>query len=166
MTKKPLHALFTGSFDPVTIGHEDMIRRASALFDRVTVAVFINKDKTGAFSPSERVELLEKLCLPYPNVDVTRDDGMVADFVLREGIDLILRSVRNEKDLAYEKEMAAFNKAHCGKETVLLLADEAHAEISSTEVRRRLSCGEDIRALVPAVILDDVLNLQKKANKD
>ena len=166
MTKKPLHALFTGSFDPVTAGHEDIIRRIAALFDRVTVAVFINKDKKGMFTPAERECLLQKVCAPYENVRVSRDEGMVVDFVKREGIDLIVRSVRNEKDFAYEKEMAAFNKAHSGRDTLLLFADEALAHLSSTEVRRRLAMGEDVSALLPAIILEDVLNLQKKANND
>ncbi|MBO5755181.1 MAG: pantetheine-phosphate adenylyltransferase [Clostridia bacterium] len=166
MTKKSLHALFTGSFDPVTLGHEDIIRRAATLFDKVTVAVFINKAQQGMFSPSEREALLKKVCLPYPNVSVTHDDGMVADFVLREGIDLIVRSVRDEKDFAYEREMADFNKARSGKETILLWADPSHATVSSTEVRSRLLANEDVSALLPPAILDDVLNLQKKANKD
>ena len=166
MTKQPLHALFTGSFDPVTAGHEDIIRRVASLFDRVTVAVFHNKDKQGMFSPVERESLLRKVCAPYGNVRVTRDEGMVVDFVRREGIDLIVRAVRDEKDLAYEKEMAAFNKAHSGKETLLLFADESLAHLSSTEVRRRLTVGEDASPLLPASIVEDVLNLQKKAKSD
>lgn len=164
MTKQPLHALFTGSFDPVTKGHEDIIRRIAALFDKVTVAVFINKDKRGMFSPDERVCLLRKTCVPYENVRVTRDDGMVADFVRREGIDLIIRSVRNEKDFAYEREMAAFNKEHSGRDTLLLFANDAFSLLSSTEVRRRLASGQDVGELVPSSIREDILNLQKKAN--
>ena len=166
MTKQPLHALFTGSFDPVTLGHEDIIRRIAALFDKVTVAVFINKDKAGMFSFAERERLLTKVCAPYPNVRVTHDDGMVADFVRREGIDLIVRSVRNEKDFAYEREMAAFNNAHSGRDTLLLFADESLASLSSTEVRQKLASGEDVRKLLPASIWEDMLNLQKMTNND
>lgn len=168
--KKPIHALFTGSFDPVTLGHEDVIHRAAALFDTLTVAVFINKDKEGLFTPEEREALLKKVCAPLPNVKVCYDYGMVADFVIREGIDVIVRSVRDEGDLSYERQMAAFNKERCGKETVFFSADDTLSSLSSTLVRQSLATGGDIESMVPTVILDDVLkkgqSLQKKANND
>ena len=95
---------------------------------------------------------------------------MVADFVIREGIDVIVRSVRDEGDLSYERQMAAFNKERCGKETVFFSADDTLSSLSSTLVRQTLATGGDIESMVPAVILDDVLKkgqtLQKKANND
>ncbi len=157
MKRKTTNALFTGSFDPVTVGHENVIRRAAALFDTLTVGIFINKDKAGLFSPEEREELLRKVCAPFDNVRVCRDEGMVADFVTREGIDLIVRSVRDEKDLPYERQMAAFNKARCGKETVFLSAEEGLSEVSSTLLRKRLTEGREIASLVPAAILEDMI---------
>lgn len=165
MKPKSTHALFTGSFDPVTVGHEDIIRRAAALFDRLTVAVFINKDKTGLFTPEEREALLKKVCAPYPNVRVCRDEGMVADFVTREGIDLIVRSVRNERDLPYEIQMASFNKARCGKETVFLPAEEALANISSTLVRQCLAKGEDTKGMIPHAIREDIAKKAQSLHK-
>ncbi len=170
MDKKSVCALFTGSFDPVTLGHEDIIKRAAALFDKLYVTAFINKDKAGLFSPDTRLAFLQKVCADLPNVTVCRDDGMVADFVKREGIDLIVRSVRGAKDADYERMMAAYNKEKCGAETLLFCADEALAHISSTAVREALLRGEDAHDMLPACIWEDVTknlqSLQKKPNND
>lgn len=170
MDKKSVCAMFTGSFDPVTLGHEDIIRRAAALFDRLYVTAFINKDKEGLFPPALRLAFLEKVCADLPNVTVCRDDGMVADFVTREGIDLIVRSVRGAADADYERTMADYNKEKCGVETLLFCADPRLAHISSTAVREALLRGEDAHGLLPACIWEDVAknlqSLQKKTNKD
>ena len=170
MKQKSIHALFTGSFDPVTLGHEDIIRRAAALFDTVTVGVFVNHEKQGLFTPEERVSLLQRVCAPYPNVRVCHDEGMVADFVTRNQIDVIVRSIRNEADLDYERKMAAFNKERCEKETIFLTASDTLGHVSSSLVRAKLAGKEGIADLVPPLILEDVLKkhklLQKKANKD
>lgn len=153
--------LITGSFDPVTIGHEDIIRRAAATFDDVRVVVFINPEKQGMFTPEERVALLRAATAKYPAVTVDFDTGYVVDYVKREGITLILRSLRGASDLAYEMQMAEYNRTHGGIETVLLSGDPALTEISSSEVRRRITEGLSYRALLPAEICDEVEKIVK-----
>lgn len=153
--------LITGSFDPVTVGHEDIIRRAALCFDEVRVTVFLNPEKPGMFSPALRVSLLERVCAAYPNVTVDFDGGMVADYVKREGISLILRAVRSEEDLAYEMKMADYNRDRSGVETLLLAASPALASVSSSEVRRRIADGEDYASLLPAEIRGEIAKIVK-----
>ena len=153
--------MITGSFDPVTVGHEDIIRRAASIFPDVRVVVFLNAQKSGMFTPEERVRFLALTCAKYPNVSVDLDTGMVIDYVKREGISLILRSVRDEKDLPYEMKMADFNRAGSGVETVLLSADPSLTDVSSSEIRRRIAAGEDYRSLLPAEIRNEIVEIVK-----
>ena len=153
--------MITGSFDPVTVGHEDIIRRASSTFDDVRVTVFLNPEKPGMFGKEERVALLRRVCAKFPNVSVDFDGGMVVDYVLREGISLLVRAVRNEKDLAYEMKMADYNFAHSGVETLFFAASPELASVSSSEVRRRIAAGEPFSALVPAEIREEIAQIAK-----
>lgn len=159
--------LITGSFDPVTIGHEDIIRRAAATFDDVRVVVFVNPEKQGMFTPEERVAFLRAATAKYPCVTVDFDTGYVVDYVKREGISLILRSLRGASDLAYEMKMAEYNRTHGGVETVLLSGDPTLTEISSSEVRRRITAGEPYFSLLPSEICGEVEKIVKnrKGNK-
>ena len=156
-----MHVLFPGSFDPITLGHMDIIRRASHLFDRVTVGVFQNESKHYLFTPEERLEMVKTACAPLPNVDAALDFGFVADFCQRESIPLLVRGVRGEEDLPFERMAADFNRAR-GIETVLLLANESTADLSSTEVRRLMEENKDISPLVPPEILPFLLKKAKK----
>ena len=153
--------LFTGSFDPVTVGHEDVIRRAARAFDEVRVTVFINPEKPGMLSPDERVALLKRVCEDIPNVTVDFDRGMVKDYVKREGISLILRALRDERDLAYEMQMADYNYAHSGVETLFFAASPSLASISSGEVRRRIREGEEYETLLPVKIRAEIAEIAK-----
>ena len=154
--------LFTGSFDPPTKGHEDIIRRLSEMFDEVRVVAFINAEKQGFFPPAYRLSLLQKVCERFPNAKADAAEGFVADYVLREGIDLIVRGVRGEEDVAYETEMASFNRKAAGVETFFVDAVPGHEHFSSTEVRRRLLAGEDARELLPEAIAEEIAqNWQK-----
>ena len=153
--------MLTGSFDPVTVGHEDIIRRASAMFDAVRVTVFLNPEKPGMFSSEERVRFLHAVCAKYPNVSVDFDGGMVVDYVKREGISLLLRSLRGASDLDYEMKMAEFNRAHGGVETVFLSGDPTLAAISSSEVRRRITENEDPSMLLPEEIRTEIAQITK-----
>lgn len=148
--------MITGSFDPVTLGHEDIIRRAAALFPSVRVVIFVNDEKPGLFPLEKRLSLLRAVCAKYPNVSVDFDRGMVVDYAAREGISLIVRAVRDEKDLPYELAMADYNRTHGGVETLLLCASPALGAISSTEVRRRIAAGEDPSELLPEEIRGEI----------
>ena len=158
-----MRVLFPGSFDPFTLGHLALVRRAATLFDRVTVGVFHNENKgAGLLAPEERAELIRLACQGIPQVDVAVSEGFVADFCHREGISLLIRGIRGEKDLPFEKEAEAYNRAH-GVETLFFLAEEASCALSSTEVRRQLSAGGDVSALMPAGTLEFLLEKSKKS---
>ncbi len=153
--------MLTGSFDPVTVGHEDIIRRASERFDEVRVTVFLNPEKPGMFSPEQRVAFLRRVTEKFPNVTVDFDGGMVVDYAKREGIHLLLRAVRDEKDLAYEMKMADYNRAHGDVETVFFAASPALASVSSGEVRRRILKGETYALLLPSEIRAEIAEIAK-----
>ena len=155
-------ALLPGSYDPITTGHMDVIRRASALFDRVIVAVMTNdmrayvadaKVKQYMFSMEERTEMARLACADFDNVEVISSSGRLIDLVDEVGADVIIKGVRNEADYAYEQKHALYNRAHNPKaETLYLPADPAYDHISSTLVRERLARGEAIDDLVPAAV--------------
>lgn len=143
-------ALIPGSFDPPTLGHREIIRRAAASFDEVTVGLFVNPDKTYLFTPEERAELLRLACNDLPNVRIEICDGYTADYAKSGGFSAIVRGYRNPEDLTYENAMANFNLSRGGVNTLLLRTSPALAEVSSTDARRRLSEGEDLSAVMPA----------------
>ena len=145
--------LFPGSFDPVTQGHLDLIRRASLLFDRVYAVILQNPEKTCMFSTEQRKEMLRAACAALPNVTVDAYMGYTADYAKENGISAILRGIRDDADYAYEKKMADFNLQRGGVDTVFLPAKEAFSAVSSTAVREGLSENRDISALVPPEIL-------------
>ena len=153
--------MLTGSFDPVTVGHEDVIRRAAAAFDRLRVTVFLNPEKPGMFSSEQRVGFLRAVTAKYPNVSVDFDSGMVVDYAKREGIALLLRSLRGVADLDYEMKMADFNFKHGDIETVFLPGDPTLSDISSSEVRRRILAGEDPSPLLPVEIASEIKEISK-----
>ena len=154
-------AMITGSFDPVTVGHEDVIRRACAIFDEVRVTVFLNPEKPGMFSAEERVAFLKRVCAKFPRVTVDFDAGMVIDYARREDISVLVRAVRDEKDLAYEMQMADFNRTSGGVETMFFAASPALSRISSSEVRRRILAGEEVASLLPEEIASEIADFAK-----
>lgn len=148
------HALIPGSFDPMTLGHLDIVKRACAQYDRVTVAVMINESKSYAHTIEERAEMVRLTVADLPRVQVVVDRGMLVDLFDRIGADVIVKGVRNEKDRVYEEEMAAYNLAKNPRaKTVLLDADPAMDAISSSAVREKMAKGESpVELLVPAVL--------------
>jgi len=150
-------AVYPGSFDPVTAGHEDIIRRASRLFDRVIVAVMHNPAKRGCFAVEERLRLLEKVVAPLENVTVAKWDGMLVDFVRRENACAVVRGLRQVSDFESEKNMAQINAQLLpGMDTVFLMTRPEHGHISSSVVREVASFGGDVSAFVPACIAQEV----------
>ena len=155
-------ALLPGSYDPITLGHMDVIRRAAALFDGVVVAVMTNdmtryvadaKSKTYMFSMEERTAMATAACAEIPNVRVISSRAMLIDLVDELGAELIVKGIRNEADYAYEQHHALWNRAHNAKaETLYLPADERFDHVSSTLVRERLERGESVDDLVPCAV--------------
>lgn len=146
-------AVFPGSFDPVTNGHIDLIKRASKIFDRLVVGVLINSAKIPLFSVEERVEMLEKLTSEFGNVTVQSFDGLLVDFVKMTGSDVIVRGLRTSQDFEYELPLAQTNyKLSDGTDTIFLATSPEHSYISSSAVKELLRYNADISDMVPAQV--------------
>ena len=152
--------VFPGSFDPVTRGHMDLIRRAARIFDRVQVTVMINVHKQGAIPPEKRAELLRKACAGLDNVRVDIWDGLLAEYVRQTGVDCVIRGVRNASELDAETTAAAVNRMILpGMETVLMPASEEMACVSSSAVREIAAFGGNICSFVPEEIAEEIAGL-------
>ena len=144
-----IHAVFPGSFDPVTNGHLDIIERAARLFDRVTVAVVNNAEKTGMFTLEERVSFVKEATAGIPNVSVESFDGLIIDFVKKKNADVIVRGVRGVRDFDYEYELADIYDKTGGVETVMLPSRGENARVSSSMVRELIKYGRDPSEFIP-----------------
>lgn len=150
--------LYPGSFDPVTLGHLDIIRRAAALFDTVVVGVLHNPDKIGCFPVDKRVEMLRRVCADIPNVRVIAYGGLLADLTAEAGIRTVVRGVRGPADLENEVMMAHINGTlNPGLETLLLPASPALVDVSASLVRQLAQFGADLSPFVPSQVLPDIL---------
>jgi len=147
-------AVIPGSYDPMTVGHLDIVRRAAALYDRVVVAVMNNENKTYRFDMHERAHIAALTLAGLDNVSLVESEGLLIDLFDEVGGTVIVKGVRDENDRAYEAEMADWNVAHNEKaKTVLLEASEAFATVSSTAVRRLLDeKKEPVGLVAPAVL--------------
>ncbi len=133
-------ALFPGSFDPFTAGHEAILRRVLPLFDKVVVAVGVNTDKHYMFSVEDRLALIRQKLADCPNVAITSYSGMTVDLCHQLGAQVIIRGIRTAADFEYEQTIAAVNRLQDPSiETLLLLADPEHVNISSTLEREKIS---------------------------
>ena len=157
-------ALIPGSFDPITLGHLDIIRRVATRFDRVTVAVMTNDmhqyvsgvaPKAYMFSKEERLILARLACEHLPNVDVISATGRLIDLVDRLGTDVIVKGVRNLTDFSYEQEHALWNRAHNPRaETLYLPADPVFDAVSSTVAREKIKAGLPLGDILPAPVIE------------
>lgn len=133
-------AIFPGSFDPFTAGHEAILRRVLPLFDRVYVAVGVNSDKQYMFSVGERLDIIRRTLADCPTAEAVSYTGMTVDLCHQLGAGAIIRGIRTAKDFEYEQTIAAVNRLQDPSiETLLLLADPEHINISSTLERERLT---------------------------
>lgn len=146
--------VYPGSFDPITVGHLDVIRRAAALFDRVVVAVLHNPGKTGCFPVEERMAMIADACRELPGVSVDAFDGLLADYMRRAKACAVVRGLRSTADFESEQTMAQLNaRLLPGMETVFLMTKPEHACVSSSAVREIAGFGGDISEYVPAAAL-------------
>ena len=148
-----IKAVYPGSFDPLTRGHEDLVRRASSLFECVVVGVAASRGKNPFFSLPERLEMASEVLAPYSNVEVRSFAGLLRDFVLGEGARVILRGLRAVSDFEYEFQLAGMNRTLIPDiETVFLTPAEQYMFVSATIVREIASLGGDVgKCLHPAV---------------
>lgn len=147
---KASRCLYPGSFDPVTLGHLDVIRRAAAIFDTVVVGVLHNPEKKGCFSVEQRVDMLQRACQGIPNVQVISYGGLLAQLTRETGISVVVRGVRGVADLESETAMARINRQlNPALETLFLPASPEMGEISASMVRQLAAFGADLSAYVP-----------------
>ncbi len=158
-----MKALICGSFDPITLGHIDIIRRASKMFDEITVAIFKNPTKKYMFSEDQRYEMLTAAVTEFSNVRAELCDGLVAAYVRDNNFDVIVKGVRNQADCTYEIEMARANKLiFSGCETALLVSHGETADISSSLVRALITNGENCLRFLPTSIHDKIVKYCEK----
>ncbi|MBP3656760.1 MAG: pantetheine-phosphate adenylyltransferase [Clostridia bacterium] len=148
--------LYPGSFDPVTIGHMDIITRASRLCGRLVVAVLHNPDKRGALPVPERVRLLKAACAGLGNVEVIARGGLTIECAAEVGAQAIVRGVRPIGDFDSEYQLAQINHALSGIETLMMTTSEGCSCISSSVVRQVAAFGGDITPMVPAGLAEDI----------
>lgn len=147
-------AIVPGSFDPITLGHLDIIKRAAAVFDTVYVMAFVNPNKRQHFTIEQKLAMMRAVCEPLDNVHCGYDGGMLADYCRDHGINVIVKGVRNAADYEYEAEMAEFNRRkNPTLDTMLLQAETGLTEISSSAVFERLVMGMSVDEMVPSEIL-------------
>jgi len=158
-------AIYPGSFDPVTLGHWDLIQRASRLVDRLVVGVLFNPAKTCAFSVAERVDYLRELVAHLPHVEVATFHGLLVDYAKQQQAQFIVRGVRAFSDFEYEFQMALMNrKLAPDLETVFLMPKEEYSVVSSRMVREVGAMGGDLSSMVPELLVARVSARLKELN--
>lgn len=158
-------AVFPGSFDPLTLGHLDLIKRGSALFDQLAVAVMTNRSKEPLFTVDERVEQIKESVSGLDNVSVITTSGLTVDLMNRIGADYLMRGLRNTTDFQYERDIAAMNNFlddQC--ETIFFLARPEYQHLSSSMLKEVTSAGGDISAYLPKNI-NEALKQRLKEKK-
>lgn len=156
-------AVCPGSFDPVTLGHLDIVRRAAHLFDQVIVLVTLNPKKQALFTPEERCALLRRVTGDLPNVLVDSHDGLLVDYLKAHQADVIVKGLRAMSDYEYEFQMALTNRQlYPDAETVFLTTSLERMYLSSSLVKQIAHFGGDISGLVPPEIIDDIQNKFRK----
>lgn len=159
-------AIYPGSFDPVTCGHLDIIKRAARLFDKLIVLVSVNPTKSSCFTPEERVDFIKRVTVNIPNIEVDSYDGLLIDYFNLKKADVIVKGLRAMSDFEYEFQMALVNKDLCYKaETVFLCADVVGTFLSSSMVKQIALFDGDISSYVPLEIEKDIMKGVKRLNK-
>lgn len=154
--------IYPGSFDPITLGHLDIIRRAAEIFDKLIVVVMVNPAKQCAFSPEERVELIKKCTSDLKNIEVDFSEGLLADYAKEKGACAIVKGLRALSDFEYEFQMALTNsKLNPEVETLFLTTKAENMYLSSSMVRQIASMGGDISDFVPDIIHKQIINRLK-----
>ena len=142
-------ALFAGSFDPFTIGHYALVKRALPMFEKIVIGIGTNSGKRCMFTVEERIKAIEKAFDDEARVEVKVYNTLTMDFAKEIGADVLLRGVRSTKDFEYEREIADMNLRLGGIDTVLLISEPEHASTSSSIVRELITYGKDVSELLP-----------------
>ena len=143
-------AVYPGSFDPITYGHVDIIKRALMIFDRVIVAVAHNFDKASHFTPAERVEMIKEALKAYPNISVASFEGLLMDYMKGTNANVVLRGLRATSDFEYEYHMAAMNRSLNDEiDTLFMMTGKDYFFVSSRTIKEVASLGGSVAGLVP-----------------
>jgi len=150
-----MKAAFPGSFDPPTLGHLDIIRRAAGLFDELLVVIAENRQKKYLFSAAERIEMICQLTRDFNNVTVTSCDSLIVNFLRKQGIRLLIRGIRGMEDFSYEFELSMMNKAlDSSIETIFMSTDPEYLVLRSSSIKELASFGGDISGMVPPPVAE------------
>lgn len=145
--------VYPGSFDPITYGHVNIVKRALCIFDRIVVAVAINTSKRGTFTIEERVDLMREVFRDEPNVEVDTFPGLLVDYVRTKGAQAILRGIRTVTDFDYEFQMALANKSlDPGVEQVFMMTEGKYLYHSSSIIKEIVSLGGSVREMLPPLV--------------
>ena len=153
-----IKAVYPGSFDPITLGHLDIIKRAAAVFDELIVCVMVNSNKSALFSLEERLDMIQKTVSEYTNVIIESSQELLVDFMNRVGACIVVKGLRAVSDYESELQMALVNKKLAPNiETLLMPSSEEYTYLSSSIVKEVASYGVDLEAFVPKEVIDDIL---------
>ena len=151
-------AVYPGSFDPITNGHIDIIKRGAKIFDKIIVSVLVNVDKKSLFNIDERVELIKRVTSDIENVEVVSFEGLLVDLLKKYDTNVILKGLRTSIDFEYELQMAYMNKELDSEiETICMMSSPNNLHISSSCVKQVAKFGGNIEGLVPKEIVSDIL---------
>lgn len=156
-------AVYPGSFDPITLGHLDVISRGVKVFDKIIVGVLVNVDKNSLFNIEERVELIRRVTKDLPNVEVVSFEGLLIDFMKKYNAHVILKGLRAFSDFEYEFQMALMNnKLEPEVETLFMMTSAQYSYLSSTAVKQVAKFRGELKGLVPDMVIPDII---KKINE-
>lgn len=152
-------AVYPGSFDPITLGHLNIIKRSAIIFDKIYVCVMSNSEKSPLFTREERMELIKRTVKNFPNVVVEEADGLVVKYAKEKGATVIIKGLRAVSDFDWEFQMALANrKIDPAIDTLFLASSEKYTYLSSTVVKEMAKHGADLREFIPREIIEDIIS--------
>lgn len=152
-------AVFPGSFDPITLGHESIVRRALPLFDKIIIAIGTNIDKTGYFPLEQRLDWIKSVFTGIEKIEIANYTGLTVDFCKEKGAEFMIRGLRTSADFEFERSVAQVNtRLVQGIETIFFLTQPEHVMITSSIVREVHKCGGDVRQFVPQAMHESILS--------
>ena len=150
----PTSAVYAGTFDPLTVGHMDLVRRSVALFDRLVLAVARRTPKDVLFTVEERVAMTREAVKDLPTVDVVSFDGLLIEYARKRGVRVLVRGLRHYSDFEYEFQMALINRKMAPEiETIFMMPSEEHSYLSSSRIKELASLGGNVGEFVPPCVL-------------
>ena len=162
MARKKIIAIYPGSFDPITLGHLDILQRAESLFDKVIMAVAMNSEKKPMFSNKTRMKMIKEVTKDVDNIEVDSFSGLLVDYAKKQNVSVIVRGIRALSDYEYEFNMALMNRSLDESiTTTFLVAHQKYTHLSSSLVREVASLGGNVSNLVPQFVIDE---LNRKLN--